>query len=231
VTNKAPDPPDSSPDGADARQHPRARARIKVEYQYGTTTGVGHTTDISEGGIFLSSRRLAAPGTRVYLRMYLPGEDVDDPLKVIGEVVRVVRPAAIPSGSHGGREPESKAGMGIQYEVAYARTRETLGGFVGRLLTGPSEKPPPISPIKPVPGASEGGAKFAVRFGAKDKDDKKEPKKDLTAEQVDRLFAFKTTVDWSRVWSISWKASLVLLLLFIVGYVLVRVVGFTGAYG
>src|SRR5688572_4092739 len=105
--------------GPDSREHPRARARIRVEYQFGTTTGVGYTTNISEGGMFLScgdaahspslvAVDAATVGARIYLRVHLPGSRAGDALKIIGSVTRVERADGA----------EAEAGMGICFEVA-----------------------------------------------------------------------------------------------------------------
>ena len=75
----------------DARAHPRARARVKVDYHFGDTTGEGHTVDVSEGGIFLAAENIAPVGTRVYLRIHLELEGTryeEEPLKIIGVVAR-----------------------------------------------------------------------------------------------------------------------------------------------
>jgi uncharacterized protein (TIGR02266 family) len=114
---------DGAMPGTEARQHPRARTRVKVEYHFGASTGVGYTNDVSEGGMFLACRETAARGTRVYLRMHLPSAAAGEPLKIIGLVTRVV--AATDTGP---------AGMGIHFEVAYARTREALADFLEALL-------------------------------------------------------------------------------------------------
>jgi len=102
----------------EARAHPRAPARVRVEYQFGSTIGVGHTNDISEGGLFLHCDDIATPGTRIYMELYLPGRQHPDALKIIGMVKRV----------------EEGTGMGIHFEVAYARTRQLLHDFMHDLL-------------------------------------------------------------------------------------------------
>jgi hypothetical protein len=115
--------------GPDAREHPRATARIRVEYHFGTTTGAGHTADISEGGMFLACHEAPQQGARVYLRIYLPGSQAGDPLKIIGVVTRADRPVATVT--------TRQSGMGIHFEVAYSRTRESLSNFMRTLLIHP----------------------------------------------------------------------------------------------
>jgi hypothetical protein len=118
--------------GPDAREHPRAKARIKVEYHFGSTTGAGHTADISEGGMFLACADTAQQGARVYLRIYLPGSQAGDPLKIIGVVTRADRPVV-----SGATPAKRRQGMGIHFEVAYSRTRESLSDFMRTLLIHP----------------------------------------------------------------------------------------------
>jgi hypothetical protein len=112
----------------DARVHPRARAHIRVEYHFGNTAGVGSTNDISEGGLFMRCDHSAEPGTRVYLRLYLPGSMDGEALKIIGMVKR----------RRSGAEP----GMGIHFEIAYSKTREQLGDFMRGVLVHASQPPP-----------------------------------------------------------------------------------------
>lgn len=102
----------------EARAHRRARARVRVEYHFGGTIGVGFTNDISEGGLFLHCEEIAPPGTRVYMELYLPGRRHPEALKIIGMVKRA----------------SDRAGMGIRFEVAYARTRQLLHDFMHDLL-------------------------------------------------------------------------------------------------
>ncbi|MBM4356702.1 MAG: PilZ domain-containing protein [Deltaproteobacteria bacterium] len=112
---------------AEDRQHPRAHAKIRVEFHFGATVGVGHTNDVSEGGLFLETTTLADPGTRIYMRMYLPGAPAESSLKVIGIVRRRIDAT----------EEDHGPGMGIRFEVAYRRAREILGGFMRGLIEAP----------------------------------------------------------------------------------------------
>lgn len=111
----------------ESRAHPRAKAQIKVEYHHGTTTGIGHSDDISEGGIYLSCNQPAAPGTRVYLRLHLPSSPSGDPLKLIGVVTRSTNQRTMP-------DVDSSPGMAIAFQVAYARTKDQLHDFMQMLL-------------------------------------------------------------------------------------------------
>ncbi len=107
----------------EARAHPRAPARVRVEYHFGSTMGVGHTNDISEGGLFLHCDDVAEAGTRIYMELYLPGRQNPEALKIIGMVKRT----------------QEDTGMGIHFEVAYARTRQLLQDFMQDLLDDDDE--------------------------------------------------------------------------------------------
>ena len=155
--------------GPDAREHPRARARIRVEYHFGSTTGLGHTSDISEGGMFLECDRAAQQGTRVYLRIHLPGSRAGDPLKIIGSVTRADR-------------SKERQGMGIHFEVAYSRTRETLADFVHGLLLHPT-----TDAIRVLDGATEDRPSYGVQLVAQG-----DRQKMLSATEVESAFAFDT---------------------------------------
>ncbi len=202
--------------GPDAREHPRASARIKVEYNFGSTTGVGHTTDISEGGLFLCCRRIAQPGTRVYLRLYLPGSLVGDPLKVIGVVVRSRQPFSV-AGSNA-----SSDGMGLHFEVAYARTREALNDFVQNLLLHPDLGG---QNIEMVPGSSHEHPAFAVQLATD------EPRgKTLSAYELNAAFSFDpkdqaSDARWSKLGGPAVKLLLIVALVGTAAYMAARLTG------
>jgi hypothetical protein len=202
---------------AEAREHPRAKARVKVEYHFGSTTSVGHTSDISEGGMFLSSKTaIARPGTRVYLRVHVPGSRSGDPLKIIGFVTR-----AVESG-----DARDAAGMGIHFEVAYARTREQLADFLDGLRAHGHDPPAPT--IKALGGGDDGAATFSARFPDPPQADyQRHPT--LRPREVERVFAFDAPealpVDWAKLATLGLKIALVIAVLCAIGYVLVSVAG------
>ncbi len=187
---------------SEARQHPRARARIKVEYHFGASTGVGYTNDISEGGIFLAAEPVAQVGTRIYLRMHLPGGLSGDPLKIIGLVTRSSEDAATP-------------GMGIHFEVAYARTRDALGEFVDAALAVGRDSRRDIVRVE---GAGDGDAAFAVSFPVNGA----EPPSQLSASEVKQAFAFVAPGDGRRIRQLGWWLMFALAALGF-GYWLIRV--------
>jgi hypothetical protein len=190
----------------EAREHPRAMARVKVEYHFGTTTNLGHTSDLSEGGMFLACRDVAPPGTRVYLRLFMPGSHAGEPLKIIGFVTRAVN--------------AGETGMGIHFEVAYARTREQLADFLANLRAAAA----PPAPIKALSGGEARG--FSARFP--------DPPHlgyqrlpSLRPPEVDRVFAFDAPdapqITWNRIASLVLKLVVVAALVGAVGYLLLSV--------
>ncbi len=189
-------------------------ARVKVEYHFGSTTGVGHSNNISEGGIFLACDRVAPPGTRVYLRLHLPGSMAGDPLKIIGIVVRSAQPASQPA------DHDEDSGMGIHFEVAYARTREALADFIEALLI---EGASPRASIHPVSGATEEDPEYAMRFPSV----RGPAPQSMSADEVERAFAFSTdkpTVNWKGISSVIVKLLVVAAIIGI-GYAFIAGIG------
>ncbi len=193
---------------AEGRQHPRAQARIKVEYHFGSSTGVGYTNDISEGGIYLASSPIAPIGTRIYLRMHLPGSHAGEPLKIIGLGTRAIDSA----------EGKIKPGMGIHFEVAYARTRESLGDFIDSLLAiGQDPRAVLGRDMVKADASGDGDTRFSLSFPASDDQPASKP---LDAGELKQAFAFKAPaaeVDWRRIR----KIALWVLLALVVGGVIV----------
>ncbi|MBI4699903.1 MAG: hypothetical protein HY744_01845 [Deltaproteobacteria bacterium] len=99
-------------------------------------------------------------------------------------------------------------GMGIRFEVAYARTREALARFVSDTLGVPSRG---TRSIEAVAGEEEGQAGYVVRFGEAAAGE--QPDAPLTAADVGRAFAFRAQIDWGRILSLGWKIGLVALVL------------------
>ncbi len=169
----------------EAREHPRARARIKVAYHFGGTTGVGRSGDISEGGIFVQCDHPARVGTRVYLRLLLPGCEPPDALKIIGTVTRSLEP--IHSAS---REGEQVPGMGVHFEVAYSRTRSSLHDFVHNLLAhAEADAPPEVELLEESMAMAPATyvARFPTPAGYR-------RAKTLSGAEVEQAFAFQADV-------------------------------------
>lgn len=167
------------PPGPDVREHPRAPARIKVEYNFGSTTGVGYTSDISEGGLFVCCHRMAQPGVRIYLRLHLPGSMSGEPLKIIGSVKRARGSSAAWPGC-----ADDSEGMGIHFEVAYSRTREALSDFIQNLLL---QGVPGPDRIRAVPGSSSDQPLYGVQLAPGEA-----PPQAMSATELDAAFAFVT---------------------------------------
>jgi hypothetical protein len=190
----------ATPTGPDAREHPRASAKIRVEYQFGSTSGVGHTIDVSEGGLFLSCSDIAEAGTRIYLRLYLPGSGADNPLKIIGEV----------------RHSET-SGMGIHFEVAYSRTREALARFLHNVFVQSA-----ALDIEPLAGTSAATPGYGVRFA----NSRRNPM--LSVEEVSQAFSFDSPPnEGARPWSTkaALRVALVALALATFIYFVLRLAG------
>lgn len=123
----------------DARLHPRARAAIRVEFQFGGTRAEGVTNDVSEGGIYLETDVAAEPGTRIYLRLFLPGDESAPPLEMVG----VVRRRSERPSEHGA------VGLGVRFEIAHARARVALGEFIAAITRDPSAPRESMLPARP----------------------------------------------------------------------------------
>ncbi|MCX7944325.1 MAG: PilZ domain-containing protein [Deltaproteobacteria bacterium] len=112
--------------GSEKRQHRRAPTSISVDYKIGEKTGRCIATDISQNGIFLSITPPPEVGSRIYLSFVLPGYSKLPPLKIVGKVVRIVRPGE-------GQIP----GVGVEFDLIYAESRETIRSFIRKIL-GPT---------------------------------------------------------------------------------------------
>jgi hypothetical protein len=189
-----------APHTAEARVHPRTKARIRVEYHFGSTAGVGSTNDISEGGIWLDTKNTAEPGTRIYLRVYLPGSMSGEALQIIG---MVKRSEAL--------NPDAK-GMGIHFEVAYSKTRALLSDFMHTMLLH-SQPPPPM-------GDDGEPALHSHRFPALEGHEHAET---MSPAEVRNAFAFATpieepTVAWGAIGGFTVRLLIVLVTLSIIAY-------------
>jgi hypothetical protein len=181
-----------------------------VEYSYGATVGAGFTTDISEGGTFVLCGKIAQPGVRIYLRIHLPGSRAGDPLKIIGTVAR--------STERFGMVHDARQGMGIQFEEAYAGTRETLHEFMQNLLVHPGAEE-----IEAVPGSLPAAPTYGVRLlpgGARD------PM--MNADEVSQAFSFDAPTDdqlpvrWDVLGTVTWRIAVWLLLAGVAAYLVAR---------
>ncbi len=75
----------SSRDGSnDRRNHPRSDLKIKVRYSSVNKFLSEYTSNISQGGAFVATKKPLPVGTRMLIEMEVPG--LDGPIEVIGEV-------------------------------------------------------------------------------------------------------------------------------------------------
>jgi hypothetical protein len=98
------------------RGTPRKRVRYKIRFWNDEIDSSGFTTDVSEAGLFVETRKPAPPGTRLHVEV----ETADGPVMAECEVCRVVRVSAtVASVAH--------SGMGVRI----IPLREALG-YVAR---------------------------------------------------------------------------------------------------
>ncbi|MCP4676539.1 MAG: hypothetical protein GY854_13695, partial [Deltaproteobacteria bacterium] len=88
------------------RQHPRAEASLQVSYKSVAALVQAYSSDISEGGLYLATRKLMPVGTVIALNIALPDEGPE--LEAIARVVRVQNEKEAASG---GRQ----RGMGMEF--------------------------------------------------------------------------------------------------------------------
>ena len=191
----------------ESRAHPRAKAHIKVEYHFGTTTGIGHTDDISEGGLLLSCDHPAQPGTRVYLRLHLPGSQSADPLKLIGVVTRSVPRTGTDSGP----------AMAIAFQVAYSRTRDQLHEFMEMLFEGHDRTGVDRLEDGDAPAA------YVARFPDVEGHERA---RTIPPRELDAAFSFTpgTGEVESPRWALIVRVALVVVAVVLVGYLIHRIV-------
>lgn len=97
MVSEAHQPEEGAVDGAERRQFARVNVELVVALSYPTMADVVHcrTLDISEGGVFIATRRVRPEGTKVKLALEI-GEHT---LELSGIVVRAVEPGSTgPSG-------------------------------------------------------------------------------------------------------------------------------------
>lgn len=105
------------------RQEQRMPASLRVEFSAGAGRYTAYTRDVSSHGLFLKSPRPFSVGTRLHLRVHLPGAVV----QVNGEVRRIVE--KVP-GSH------LLPGVGIEFVDASGEMLRLLERFITGRLAG-----------------------------------------------------------------------------------------------
>jgi type IV pilus assembly protein PilZ len=108
-------------EGAERRKSPRSEFLVRVDYTAVDSLFSDFARNVNEGGIFVESQTPQPVGTTVELEFKLPG--MDEPLEVIGRVVRVDRDG--PDGS----------GMGIEFENLDRGCRDLINDVIRNLRT------------------------------------------------------------------------------------------------
>ena len=108
-------------EGIERRKSPRADLLVRVDYTAVDALFSEFARNVNEGGIFIETETPQPIGTTVELEFKLPG--MDEPLQVIGRVVRVDHEG--PDGS----------GMGIEFENLDDDCRALINDLIRKLRT------------------------------------------------------------------------------------------------
>ena len=101
----------------------RVPTHLRVRFTRGSTIDVSATKEISEGGLFLTTRRPLAPGTPLHLE--IEGNEPGAPIEVEGTVAWVRR----------ADDEKGPAGMGIRFDHPDEEKRAAIGALVERVLS------------------------------------------------------------------------------------------------
>lgn len=110
-------------EGSDRRKSPRTPAAIPVDYSTVDAFFSEFTTNINEGGMFVSSERMHPIDTLVTLLFKLPS--CEEPCQVEGRVVWHRMES----------DSEGPPGMGIEFEEMDELTRQRINELVRELRT------------------------------------------------------------------------------------------------
>ena len=102
------------------RESPRAPLKVQAECQAGEASSVGHTQDISEGGLLVLTPDTLLPGTKMTIRFNLPPEHPRLFVEAPGYVARA----------------QAKEYMGIQFHRLTDQQREAIAKYVRQVLAG-----------------------------------------------------------------------------------------------
>ncbi|MFP8879906.1 MAG: TIGR02266 family protein [Myxococcota bacterium] len=108
-------------EGIERRKSPRADLLVRVNYTAVDALFSEFARNVNEGGIFIETETPQPIGTAVELEFKLPG--MDEPLQVIGRVVRV---------DHEGTDG---SGMGIEFENLDDHCRDMINDVIRKLRT------------------------------------------------------------------------------------------------
>ncbi|GAB4482540.1 MAG: hypothetical protein OHK006_01220 [Thermodesulfovibrionales bacterium] len=103
------------------RAAPRCPASLKVAYESFNEFITEYTRNVSQGGMFISTKRKHQIGEIVVLALTVPG--IDHPLRITGEIVRVSLEMTSPEG----------AGIGIKFSDMDAESRQMLVNYIRSL--------------------------------------------------------------------------------------------------
>jgi len=119
-------------DAIERRASPRADIVVRVNYQNVDSLFSEFARNINDGGIFVKTETPQPIGTSIELEFKLPR--ADQPIKVIGNVVRSVSAAD---------QTDSNAtpGMGIEFENLNSDVRQQINEIVKKLRSNTAIKP------------------------------------------------------------------------------------------
>ena len=115
--------PTTGDHGRRTRRTLRVPTHLKVRATRCSTTEVSSSRNISEGGLFLVTRRPLAPGTPLHLE--IEGRDGSAPIEVEGTVTWV----------RGSDDEQGPAGMGICFDHPDPEKQAAISALVERALT------------------------------------------------------------------------------------------------
>ena len=109
--------------GRPMRRTLRVPTHLKVRFTRGSTIDVSSTQEISEGGLFLITRRPLTPGTPLHLE--IDDGDLEATIEVEGTVTWVRRTD----------DGDGPAGMGIRFDHPDEEQQAAIGTLVERALS------------------------------------------------------------------------------------------------
>ncbi|MBI1986998.1 MAG: PilZ domain-containing protein [Nitrospinae bacterium] len=112
---------------ASSRKSPRVPIGLKVDYKCGEAWATGQIEDISEGGLFLLAHSPLRPGEGLLLQFLPPHLMAGRPIRVIGEVTRMVK-----LDSQKGGEAYS-IGLGIKFKSIHSQSRGDFAQYIKKL--------------------------------------------------------------------------------------------------
>lgn len=114
------------PAGVERRRSSRVDLLVRVDYKTVDELFSEFARNINEGGLFVETDSPPELGSSVALEFKIPGSD--DPIQVLGRVVRISR-----------GEREQGPGMGIEFEDLDFQSRELINELVRNLRVRLSE--------------------------------------------------------------------------------------------